>query len=99
MGAAFSSICIIPAAASPSSKRPPRRPVELQGLLGRASAERGVQEFGDGQVLIAKNQVALQKVIQLAEIARPGMILAGLQQRRRKRERPKVRDDLRLEGF
>src|SRR5580704_2997155 len=45
------------------------------------------KQFADRQFLVPKNQIALQEVVQLAEIARPGMILAGLQQSGRKRKR------------
>src|ERR1035437_10191339 len=54
-----------------------------RGIAGTsASAVVAGKQFADCQVLVSKNQVALQEVIQLTKIAGPGMILAGLQQRR-----------------
>ena len=52
------------------------------GRLARGSSVAIVagQKLGDGQALISQNQLALQEIIQLAQIAGPGMIVAGLQQ-------------------
>ena len=44
-------------------------------------------ELGHSQILVAENQIALQEIVELAQIARPGMVLARLQQGWRKRQR------------
>ena len=59
------------------------RPGRFAGSSSGAIVAR--QKFGDGEAFISQNQVALQEIIQLAQVAGPGMIVAGLQQIRRKR--------------
>src|SRR6266446_6406549 len=60
-----------------------------RGIRSRAAAVAVIAglQFSDSEVLVAKDQVALEKVIQLPQISRPRMRLAGLEQLRRKRKR------------
>src|SRR4029077_187890 len=45
------------------------------------------QEFRDCEILVTQNQIELQEIVQLAEMASPGMVVAGLEQCRRERQR------------
>ncbi len=66
------------------------RTVGRSRLVSTVAVVAGLQ-FLDGQLLVAQHQVALDEVIQLAQVARPGIVLAGLQHIRRERQRrPRV---------
>src|SRR5579875_562220 len=60
---------------------------EGSGDLGRRLRSRGFLQLGDGRGFVAQHQETFHKVLQLADISRPGITFAGLQQALRNSER------------